>query len=373
LSPTDERCLEEGVREVEQARPEAAGLGRGAVGELTPAQHDELVTIVAEVVSECLDLEVLRRVITDTAMQNLSAQELSAGSQVAPCLREVLTEAWLARYFADYTVDGGQPDDTFEGQQLAMSFRCGKDIMLDQYRDSGMPESVVRCQAESDDALVAELERTPERWRDLTSEAATSARGAGCTRALPALSPAGETAYGVSREEFGDAVTDELLALTSGGPSEQQAACMADAMIEGIGDANLARTNPTAVEIVHYLYAGYSGAELGFELSTVQAEAIADGLLACVGPEIAQLHVLNLGNVHDALGRPDDPPDLRELTECAIDGIDPAILREFLVRQFIGGPATYQTAAGEALIENSFDVVAECADELGIPHSPPHE
>jgi hypothetical protein len=42
------------------------------------------------------------------------------------------------------------------------------------------------------------------------------------------------------------------------------------------------------------------------------------------------------------------------------------------VLQFIDGPAALLTPSGEALTANTFNIVSDCADELGIPHSRPH-
>ena len=94
-------------------------------------------------------------------------------------------------------------------------------------------------------------------------------------------------------------------------------------------------------------------------------------MLACVGNRISLLLTLAPGNVLDALGRPDDPPDLTELTGCAVDALDPVLVRDFLAAQFVDGPDVYLTPLGGQLIDASFAAVADCADQLGIERTPP--
>jgi hypothetical protein len=360
IGPDDDRCLDEGFLEVALAHPELEELDEP--DDLTQAQHDEMVAVLAEVISECLDIGAVKQ-----ATMELGTQRFDVGPEVAPCWVEAMDDAWYVRLMADMSVHGGESDDTYFGQHQAVILRCQRSAFDDQYRDAGMPEAFIQCQTAAYDALVADLERNPERWRELTGEPAGNERAASCLGTLPALSRAGEIDFVASPEGFGDAVGEELFAQTS----SEQSACMAAALIDGIGDVKLARANPTAVEVVDYLRGGHSAVDLGFELSNVQAEAIADGLLDCVGTEFSRMSHLARGNILDGLGRPEEPPDLGELTECAISSLDAATLRDFLVRQFIDGPAAHISPAGIALVEHSFAVVADCADQLGIPHSPP--
>ena len=366
LGPSEQRCVEDGAEDVFRSDPATSDSEPGDVGDLTAAQHDELVTAVASVFARCVDVELVKRSTLDLVVEH------GGGSpELIECWSTSIDDEWYGRYLADAFIHG-EADDVFHGQQLAFMFRCGQ-LLLESMPDSGLPDEFFDCEARINDALVAELDETPERWRELTNEGANSARSLQCARELPAWSAAGDVRFSESAELFDDAVAEELLAQTGGGPSEAQAACLAGAMTEGIGATNLARSDPTAAEVVRFMSGQYSATELRFLLPLRQVETLAESVLDCVGTAINRLGTLTDGNILDSLGRPDPAPELGDLTDCAVARLDAAITRDFLIRQFVEGPQANVTPPGQAMIDNRNDVVVACADELGIEHTPPQD
>ena len=85
------------------------------------------------------------------------------------------------------------------------------------------------------------------------------------------------------------------------------------------------------------LQSAYAPDELGFQISAVEASALADRLLACVGTRVSRLSTLNEGNVLDGLGRPENPgPDRPDVLR---DRQPRRTCCEFLELQFTEGPA----------------------------------
>jgi hypothetical protein len=368
FGPQEEVCVVDGLEQAEADHPDVGSIDSAAVDRLSAAEHDALVDVVAEVLAACVDLGAVQERGTAVAME-----QFNVPPEVAPCIARALDDEWYARNLADGLIHGGSADDTFIGQQQAAMLPCGRQMTEDLLRRAGASEEFLQCNLAAQDALARELERDPANWRELTNEAANTARSVACRRDLPASTPAGAIDYASAPATFTDAVAEELTAAAFGGPSEAQADCMAAALVDGIGRDDLAGASPTAAQVVELLVGARSAADLGVDMSREQAGSIADALTECVGPDVARLYTLNGGNILDALGRPKDPPELTELTHCAVDALDPAILRGFLVIQFLEGPDAYLTDAGDALIDDTFAVVADCADELGIAHSPPHE
>ena len=225
-----------------------------------------------------------------------------------------------ARLLADTLIHQGEPDETFRGQQQAVLTRCI--ALTDTFDGMDIEAAVVECFRTQQLELADEIEQEPTRWRELTGEGPDTARGRRCRRAFLPSGPGGATRYASDPAGFPRAVAAELVAKERRF-DEADATCIAEAVVTGLGADALGAADPTAAEIDLLVVGGYRADELGLTIDGPTAASRADGVLVCVGNRISLVLTLVPGNVLDALGRTDDPPDLTELTACAVDALDP--------------------------------------------------
>ncbi len=257
---------------------------------------------------------------------------------------------------------GVEVDATDQGALSVALLACSD--LKEKLADAGFPPDVVTCL--TDVTTYNEDEIAAADADEIGKETITEARTRGCLRAMRPATSDGHLTAADNPDAFRTAVTDEL-ATPIHGPealSSSQTACLAPALVDGLGIDALAAARVSAADVASFGDGFVAPADLGLTVSPDQADRIAEAVIACVdAPSLQGRLWVYAGNLQEWTGEPVDEQDKSKLRECISDKIDPATtlaqVRSYLER----GPAAFREAEGRALLEASLAAFETCTGE----------